>query len=198
MGLQAALHNDDQWMILNATAGMALGPVGAAAAVVSSAVTKYGIDYFRRQTEWAYESDQSKNFLGYIRYGDKWVPAIISDIKEPTEAATFMNIKGVDQNWEGATTLMVHTGYGLTQDEQGNYKFLRPGRDDRMIARKDDLDWHGGQTLQEVESWKPWTNIYVPKSEDKQRELMETGMNDSVAARPLGEIYAEPAISSNR
>ena len=111
MGLQAAIHNDDQWILLNAAAGVALGPVGAASAIVSSAVTKYGIDYFRRQTEWAYETDQSKNLLAYIRYGDKWVPAIVTDVKEPTEAATALNAYGKDQNWEGAATLMVHTGY---------------------------------------------------------------------------------------
>ena len=197
MGLQAALHNDDTWMIVNAAAYPVIGATGVAVGVISSAVDKYATDYIRRQIAWQYSDDSVLNKVCYIRSGGKWVPAIVKSKGEPTEAATFLDAKGLDENWEGAVTLTVETGYGLTMDDSGNLKWLKSGRKDRVIMRQSDIDWHGDNSLRDVENWKPWTNVYFPDNEDSQRDMIKTGLTEGVDARPLGEIFAE-LNSSNR
>ena len=93
LGLQKAMHNDDQWIILNSAAAMALGPVGAMAAVTSSIITKYGVDYYRRQiAAMENRTDSKLNRVAYIRSGDKWIPAIVT-------AHAGVRIFGFDWNW---------------------------------------------------------------------------------------------------
>jgi len=48
MGLQAAIHNDDTWMIVNAAAYPVIGGAGVALGVISAGIEKYATDYRSR------------------------------------------------------------------------------------------------------------------------------------------------------
>ena len=197
LGINALLHNQDEWIVMNAMM-IPLGPVGAIGTAAMGIASKYGADYFKRQIERVYQTDAQENRLSYVRSVDDqgnavWVPAIITKSGSPQEAATFMDAYGRDENWEGATYLKYQTGLGLTMTENGDFKWQVPGRSDHMIMREDDVNW--GANLDDQENWKPWLQMWCPSPEMSQR-LFETGMYETIPARDLNSIYSDLNASS--